>query len=85
MSKQRDAGTGKYISDEQAAIQDPATWIKEAKKVQRFTRDQLLKDLYGTLLVHAGHSECEDFESVKVENITKVFKDFGLKVEEWNR
>jgi hypothetical protein len=79
MSKQRDAGTGKYISEEQASTQDPNTWVKEARMVLKFSRDQLLKELHAEILSYAGHSECEDFESVKVENINKVFEKAGLR------
>lgn len=83
MTKRRDAGTGQYISREEAAKKDKNTWVTEQDiKQKREEYIQLiLKAIYEHLLAHAGYAECEDFESVKVENITKVFKEAGLKID----
>ena len=75
MAKRRDAGTGKYISQEEAKSRPSNTWVEETMSDKQY----ILRSLYEALLARAGYAECEDFESVKVENITKVFQDAGLK------
>lgn len=72
--KRRDAGTGQYISEEEAKSKPRNTWVSESDN-QIF-----LRRLYEDLLSQAGHAECEDFESIKVSNVTKIFKKFGLKL-----
>lgn len=84
MTKRRDAGTGQYISEEEAKSRPENTWVEEKgygfPSSPRFQK--YFKEVYDRLLAHAGYSECEDFESVKVVWITKVFKEAGLVIED---
>lgn len=75
MAKRRDAGTGQYISEEEAKSRPANTWVAETSSAR-----EVLKKVYEELLARAGYAECEDFESVKVENVNKVFRQFGLDV-----
>lgn len=77
MSKQRDAGTGLYISEEEAKTKPANTWVEETDNKQKF-----LRELYNNVMAYAGYSECEDFESVQVRWITQVFREAGLEINE---
>jgi len=87
MTKRKDAGTGKYISAEQAEHQDKNTWIIEnAKKFGMDDRTHLLASVYSAIksksYEEGGLQDRTDIiQVINMDDVNQVFKDAGFDVE----
>lgn len=92
MGRKRDARTGFYISDEEAATKDRSTWVEESesthKKRERQTSEtderaplkKVLEDIYNELYEESTVPGNWTFPVVAMKQVKAMFNKYGADI-----
>lgn len=82
MSKFRDAKTGGYISEEEAAMRDPATWVEEHEHPKNCSKElqTVYEECKKVASTPKGTGVFDGVAILPIYTLKKILNDFGANI-----